>query len=88
MNDAFTICTKCKHFHNVYPRSPRAHIWYNQYCRAEELPRAQDPVDGKLRHFKTNDLGMTVFVDLPWQHCRTANPHGECEHFAKENTNV
>ena len=80
MNDTFTICKQCKHFHNIEPTGPRKDIWYNHYCKAVDLPTAQDPLDGVVKPFSQNDLGRTIFLDEPYPHCRDIND-GNCKAF-------
>lgn len=79
-SDTFTICTQCQHFHN---KERGSDIWYNHECRAVERPKAQDPFDGKLRYYATNDLGRMSFGADRYANCRDINTDGNCPHFTE-----
>lgn len=79
-----TICTKCVHFFNLEPNSPRSHTWYNHLCCASPLPKAVDPFDGQEKPYRTNDIVRQYFVDKEFEYCREIN-NGNCPKFtAKE----
>lgn len=83
-NDRITICTKCKHFINLEPSSPRKDVWYNHVCKASKRPKKIDPYDGKIRFISKNDLGNEITTDNPYEYCRYIN-NGNCYLFEDKN---
>lgn len=75
-----TICTKCKHFKNLEPDSPRKDVWYNHLCQVNKLPVEIDPYDGVEKPHGKNDLGIKYASDTPFKYCRDCN-NGICQEF-------
>ena len=77
-----SVCKNCKHFRNLEPDSPRAHVWYNHVCARSPKPKKIDPYDGKLKPWGKNDLGGKVFYseEKEFQYCRDVND-GQCRKF-------
>ena len=73
------ICVDCKHHENL---TPERGAWYNHMCKANPLPKSINPVTGKTETFKSNDLGMVIFVDQQNAYCRDINTDGECKQYA------
>ena len=73
------ICVDCEHF-----EQDGRPIWYNQRCRASELPKGRDPVSGKICHWGVNDLGTKYPSDSPFKYCRNVNIDGGCHLFKKK----
>lgn len=78
--DNFTVCKECENFINCEPGSPREHVWYNHRCKANPIPKAIDPYDGKLKGIGRNDLGGQYFTDEEYGWCRDKND-GNCADF-------
>ena len=75
-----TVCTRCVHFMNLEPGSPREHVWYNHLCKATLLPVKVDPYDGKTKSYGKNYLGSEYFTENQFQYCRNVND-GKCPKF-------
>lgn len=73
-----TICVNCIHF-----LQDEKKIWYNQFCKAKELSKGINPVNGKEEHIITNDLGNKNFTSTKYDFCRNVNL-GNCELFIEK----
>lgn len=75
------ICYECPSFINLEPNSVWQDIWYNHLCQANPLPKARNPVTGKIQSYTKNDFGQTVYVDNEYEYCRDMNPEGDCRSY-------
>ena len=79
----FAVCSRCEHFQNLEPGSPREDVWYNHLCKASPLPTARDPYDGTERPYTYNSLGMRYFTEHGYNYCRDVNTDGKCSEFQR-----
>lgn len=73
---AATICVRC-----IYHHCSGDDIWYNHFCRHPrwlQIPKAQDPVNGRWGYQKHNSVGDAYLDETPWPHCREVNK-GNCD---------
>ena len=78
-----TVCIKCKLHFDHEKGSPREHVWYNHYCKANPRERVIDPVTGIEGYGGVNDLGGFYITDEKYRHCRDLNK-GMCPLFQQK----
>lgn len=78
-----SVCVNCGHFRNLEPGSARQHVWYNHICKANPLPTAVDPYDGKKKPYNGNAVGNQCFNDdgQSYECCRDIN-NGHCPKYS------